>query len=91
MNRVHDLKITEEYFNAKLKGLKPWELRLDDRGFSVGDTLRLREVRVASEPPYLLEYTGRIIIAEIIYILRGGKGLWDGYVVMSERIDIVLE
>lgn len=35
---IHYLKIQEEYFKAKINGLKPWEIRDNtDRNFKVGD------------------------------------------------------
>jgi hypothetical protein len=86
-NQIHDLKIYEEHFEAKLKGLKAWEIRLDDRGYSVGDTLRLCEIRsTPCAKPDMFEYTGRVIVSEIEYILRGHKGLGANYVVMSDRV-----
>lgn len=39
----HDLKTAPEHFEAVWSGAKTAELRKDDRGFSVGDVLRLRE------------------------------------------------
>lgn len=89
--RVHDIKILKEYFDAKLAGLKPWEIRKDDRGYEVGDWLRLREiVPVPDGEPVMYEYTGRVLITEVLYIHRG-MGLQDGYVVMSERPEDYLE
>ncbi len=38
---VHDLKLNKKYFDAVLHGLKSFEMRKDDRGFKVGDTIRL--------------------------------------------------
>ena len=38
--RLHELKIKAEYANAKLKGIKPFEIRLNDRNYQVGDIIR---------------------------------------------------
>lgn len=82
----HELKILPEYYEAKLRGLKPWELRKDDRNFEVGDTLREREFLddlLTSRPCY----TGRELVERITYILRGHEGLSPGYCLMScERV-----
>lgn len=40
---VHELKCWPEYFEPVRTGLKPWEFRLADRSYAVGDVLRLRE------------------------------------------------
>ena len=91
MNKLHDIKILKEYFDAKLAGLKPWEIRKDDRGYEVGDWLRLREiVPVPDSKPVMHQYTGRVLITEVLYIHRG-MGLQDGYIVMSERPEDYLE
>jgi len=37
---VHYLKISKIYVNNHLKGLKPWELRKNDRNFKEGDFIR---------------------------------------------------
>lgn len=34
---IHQLKLQASFFEEKIKGLKPWELRVNDRGFKVGD------------------------------------------------------
>lgn len=89
--RVHELKIRKEYFDAKLDGRKSWEIRKDDRGFEVGDYLCLREiVSMFDSEPAMHEYTGRVLITEVLYVHRG-IGLLDGYVVISERPEDFLE
>lgn len=41
----HKLKTDPEVFRATINGSKTYELRKDDRGFAVGDTLTLRETK----------------------------------------------
>ena len=80
--QVHSLKILPEYFEAVISGVKTFEIRKDDRGFKVGDTIILDEIFHKYG-----EYTYRSIKVEITYILRGGEyGLDENYVIMSIKI-----
>ena len=38
--KLHELKIKAEYANAKLNGIKPFEIRLNDRDYQVGDIIK---------------------------------------------------
>lgn len=77
--RVIDLKTWPGPFAAVRAGLKPWELRLDDRGYQVGDLLRLREWSPDSEA-----YTGEVEERLVIWKLDGGSfGLPTGFCIMS--------
>lgn len=76
---IHELKIWPEFFEPTLTGEKTFELRDDDRGFFVGDTLLLREWTKDNG------YTGREIFVEVTYILSGLPWLQAGYVAMSVR------
>jgi hypothetical protein len=83
----HELKTDPEVFQALIDGVKTYELRKDDRGFSVGDTLMLRETlntgaQMAGGAP--LGYSGRIADRVVTHILRGPiYGLADGWVILS--------
>ena len=82
-NKTHELKILPEYFSAVLDGRKTFEIRKNDRGFEVGDTLILKEWN----PTYRMP-TGREQHCEITYILEGNKetvqyGLKEGFCIMS--------
>lgn len=74
----HHLKTWPEPFQAVWDGLKPFEIRKNDRGFRVGDTLTLQEWYPESE-----QWGARIISASIKYILNGKFGLNDGYVALA--------
>ena len=43
IGRHHDLRLWPEYYRAKESGVKPWEYRVNDRQFSVGDTVTFHE------------------------------------------------
>jgi len=70
----HTLKIETQYYGAVLSGLKKFEIRKNDRGFRVGDTLDLIEIDGG-------EKTGRgLFRLTIRYIFEGGQyGLMPGY------------
>ena len=84
---IHILKADPEVFEAVSAGLKNFEIRFDDRGYEVGDTLILRQTRFTGlemqngEP---LAYTGREVSKTVSYILRGpAYGLRTNWVIMS--------
>lgn len=78
---LHILKTWPEYFEAVLDERKRFEVREDDRGFAVGDTLALQEWN-----PETGEHTGRSIDVRVTYLVKGGPFLPDSTVCMSIRI-----
>jgi len=79
--KEHELKTWPSGFNAIAAGLKRYELRKDDRGFEVGDRLKLQEY-----DPQRGRYTRRWLMARVTYISRAGgefAGLQEGFVVMG--------
>lgn len=77
---THALKTWKEFYQAVESGIKPFEIRKDDRPFKVGDTLLLQEWDVVKE-----EYTGKETERRITFILRGAEmfGLKDGFIIMG--------
>ncbi|ERT22700.1 DUF3850 domain-containing protein [Enterococcus faecalis] len=73
-DRIHHLKILPEYFEAVVSGNKCFEIRKNDRGYKVGDILRLNEYEDG-------KYTGNFHVAEITYITDYAQQ--DGYVVLG--------
>jgi hypothetical protein len=63
MPNVHLLKIHPCYFKEVASGKKTFELRINDRDYKSGDTLRLREYDPESK-----EFTGRFVDAKAGYI-----------------------
>jgi len=75
----HHLKTWPEYFEAVRRGVKTFEVRKDDRSFSVDDYLVLEEYDPRTE-----DYSGRVLTRRVSYMLRGGKfGIERGYVVLG--------
>jgi ParB family chromosome partitioning protein len=76
---LHELRCWPEPFEHIRRELKRFEYRRDDRGFQVGDGLRLREWSPDSQA-----YTGDEARALVTYVLRGNVfGVPEGFCVMS--------
>jgi hypothetical protein len=79
----HELKTDSYVFEQSIQGLKPWEIRRNDRGFRAGDTVTLQETRftgdeMANGSP--LQYSGRELRGVIGFVLNGPVyGLADGW------------
>ena len=76
---AHTLKCWPVQFHAVVNGLKPFELRLIDREFKVGDILILEEYDPSTEN----SYTGLSCSREITYILKDFAGLQPGFCIMG--------
>ncbi len=74
----HDLKIKKKFADLHLMGLKPWEIRKNDRDFNVGDTVRFL---VINED---LTLTGQSYNRVITYVFKDQYyGLYKGGCVFS--------
>jgi hypothetical protein len=88
---IHSLKVAPEFWADLESGRKNFEVRFDgDRGFIVGDLLRLREwqgdIGLPEGQKWTTEhgYTGREVTRRVTYILSGERwGLLHDYVVMA--------
>lgn len=74
---IHQLKTTENYFKDICSGDKNFEVRNNDRNFTVGDFLALNEIDKNKE------YTGKCCLAEVSYILSDKDYCKKGYVVLG--------
>lgn len=74
--KIHELKTLPEYFDSLYSGNKTFEIRKDDRNFSVNDSLVLKEYANG-------KYTGRVCYRNITYITHFPAGLKRGYVCMA--------
>jgi len=84
----HELKCDPEPFKDLAEGLKSCEIRKDDRGYSVGQILWLRETKYDAQTPQGLHhsfgsiYTGRNLYMRITHVQRG-YGLQEGHCCLS--------
>ena len=76
---THELKIRPEYFEAIVRGDKTFEVRYNDRNYQLHDILELQEHDGEN-------YTGRIIKAEVTYLLDHPGYCKEGYVIMAIKI-----
>lgn len=75
---LHELKIWPAFFRAVMEGRKTYEIRKNDRGFMVGDPIRLNEY----DPTH--GYTGKFCDVKVTYLTEGGQwGLPEDICVMS--------
>ena len=65
---THELKTWPNFFKAIEEGSKNFEVRFDDRGFAVGDTLILKEFDPAAAIGF--RETGRKLGRRVTYILH---------------------
>ena len=73
----HVLKIEDEFYEAKVAGIKPFKIRFNDRGFQKGDTVTF------TQPVGAITRKGKW---EITYVT--GYQQRDGFVVFADkRID----
>lgn len=76
---IHDLKIQSKFYEKVLSGEKTFEIRFNDRNYSVGDILILNEILDQ-------KYTGNKVTVKVVYMLNHEdfpQGIPVGYVVMG--------
>ncbi len=82
----HELKCWTEYFTQVANGSKRFEIRKNDRGFAIGDTILLKEYC-----PDSCLYSGRDFTVTITSMIRDVDGIAPGYVILGiyhkEEID----
>ena len=77
--KVHKVKTSSQFFPAAKSRMKPFELRINDRDYQVGDMLEQEEYKDG-------ERTGEKIYQEIIYVLEDYKGLEPGYCILGTKL-----
>lgn len=77
--QAHQIRLASSYFDDVAAGIKTFELRKNDRHYRKGDLLELMEFAEGRN-------TGRLIRAEVTYILEDYTGLEDGYCILSIKV-----
>lgn len=77
--KKHNLKITPEYFEKVIEGVKKFEIRYNDRNYKLEDILTLEEYDKGG-------YTGRYINTEVIYILEDKNYMKNNYVALGIKL-----
>nr|DAY73518.1 MAG TPA: activating signal cointegrator [Caudoviricetes sp.] len=78
---IHALKIEPNFYEEIRNGDKQFEVREDDRHYSVGDVLALNELDDTRT-----EYTGRALLTKVTCVLRDERFLQKNYVVMGIKL-----
>jgi ParB family chromosome partitioning protein len=74
---THQLKIREDYARAHLSGVKPWELRKNDRNFKIGDKIDFSAI---DDQGFIVMTYSRTIT----FIFKGGQyGLNENYAILT--------
>lgn len=73
---VHELKIYPNYFRDVETGRKTFEVRKNDRPYREGDYVALNEYENG-------KYTGRFILAQIVYMLADEHYVKKGYCILG--------
>ena len=74
--KLHELKTESNHYVNTVLGLKPYEVRFNDRDFQEGDLILSRSFSDG-------KYTGSQSLYKIKHILKDFEGLVDGYVILS--------
>lgn len=83
--KIHELKTDSIPFQKTIECSKRWEVRKNDRNFTKGDILVLRETKYTGEEMKAgkpLGYTGSEMTLLVLDVFDG-YGIKDGYVIMS--------
>jgi ParB-like chromosome segregation protein Spo0J len=74
--KVHEIKIATSFYEDVASRKKTFELRKNDRGYKVGDGLKMLEFNNG-------KFTGRTIEAVITYMLEEYTGLQEDYCILG--------
>ena len=77
--KVHQIELAATFYGDVAAGRKTFELRKNDRDYRVGQVLELMEFHDGS-------HTGRVIHADIVYMLEDFTGLQEGYCILGIQV-----
>jgi len=77
--KIHEVKLATLFWDDVVSGVKSFELRKNDRGYKQGDGLKMQEYAGGN-------YTGRYILADIVYMLEEYTGLQEGYCILGVKV-----
>lgn len=78
-HKIHEIKIAAMCYEDVVSGKKSFELRKNDRGYKQGDKLIMLEFKDG-------KHTGRIVNADIVYMLEDYTGLAEGYCILGIQV-----
>lgn len=85
---LHQLKIGFEYALPKARGIKPFEIRKDDRNYQVGDFVAytvIDKFKAENETELALVNDLETKLFQIVYLTDYPFGIRTGYVVFAEK------
>jgi len=73
-----NVKILDKYASLHKEGLKPWEIRKNDRNYKVDDLIQFIVINSFGN------WTGESYIRRVTYLYKGTEyGLKEGYCIMT--------
>lgn len=81
MIQEHFLKTINPYFTEVWEGRKPFEVRVNDRNFTAGDEVTLKEYSAIGKT-----YTGRKIHGSITYVLQDEQFCKKGFCIFGVQV-----
>lgn len=77
---LHELKLNQKYCDSVYWGVKPFEIRFNDREFNVGDFVRFIAV---NDDGFLVGHEINSCYYQITYVLSDFCGLAENYVALG--------
>lgn len=85
MDKVHKLKLSKDFCDAVLDGIKTFEIRYNDRGYQKGDFIKFIPVDSISSLATHWNHPIENALFEITYVINGW-GLKDDFVCLAIKL-----